>query len=27
MSVNIAGSDRTNWPDRWIQCERHRETW
>ena len=25
ISVNIAGSESRNWPERWIQCERHRE--
>jgi len=27
MSVNIAGSERNNWPEKWIQCERHSEAW
>jgi len=25
MSVNIAGSEHTNWSERWIERERHRE--
>jgi len=27
MSVNIAGSERTNWPERWTQRRRHSEAW
>jgi len=27
MSVNIAGSECTNWPERWTQRKRHPEAW